>query len=95
MRGLLTPDTAFRAGQNIRKLVKDGFVIKKPTKIHSRSRARVAAEAKAKGRHSGYGTPPPPLGGPAPARPPPVGAAPSLPTACHELLCETGHVKLA
>jgi large subunit ribosomal protein L19e len=35
--------------------VKDGFVIKKPTKIHSRARAREAAEAKAKGRHSGYG----------------------------------------
>jgi large subunit ribosomal protein L19e len=41
--------------QNIRKLVKDGFVIKKPQKIHSRSRARAAAEAKAKGRHTGYG----------------------------------------
>ncbi|RWV88654.1 hypothetical protein GW17_00049239 [Ensete ventricosum] len=42
--------------QNIRKLVKDGFVIRKPTKIHSRSRARRALEAKRKGRHSGYGT---------------------------------------
>eukprot|EP00892_Ulva_mutabilis_P000126 jgi/Ulvmu1/10113/UM006_0064.1 len=41
--------------QNIRKLVKDGFVIKKPTVIHSRSRARRSAEAKAKGRHTGYG----------------------------------------
>ncbi|KAL5988085.1 60S ribosomal protein L19C [Asimina triloba] len=41
--------------QNIRKLVKDGFIIKKPTKIHSRSRARPADEAKRKGRHSGYG----------------------------------------
>merc|ERR1711869_183529 len=41
--------------QNIRKLVKDGFVIKKPENIHSRSRARVAAAAKAKGRHTGYG----------------------------------------
>ncbi|KAG9459489.1 hypothetical protein H6P81_003997 [Aristolochia fimbriata] len=41
--------------QNVRKLVKDGFIIKKPTKIHSRSRARRAAEAKRKGRHSGYG----------------------------------------
>jgi hypothetical protein len=51
------------AGQNIRKLVKDGFVIKKPTIIHSRARARLAAEAKAKGRHSGFGEPvhhPPP-----------------------------------
>lgn len=43
------------AGQNIRKLVKDGFVIRKPTVIHSRSRARRSAEAKAKGRHTGYG----------------------------------------
>lgn len=43
------------AGQNIRKLVKDGFIIRKPTKIHSRSRARRALEAKRKGRHSGYG----------------------------------------
>lgn len=43
------------AGQNIRKLVKDGFVIKKPTKIHSRSRAREAQLAKSKGRHTGYG----------------------------------------
>ncbi|RVW64825.1 60S ribosomal protein L19-2 [Vitis vinifera] len=41
--------------QNIRKLVKDGFVIRKPTKIHSRSRARRMKEAKRKGRHSGYG----------------------------------------
>ncbi|MCL7035898.1 hypothetical protein MKW94_019563, partial [Papaver nudicaule] len=42
-------------GQNIRKLVKDGFIIRKPTKIHYRSRARRMAEAKSKGRHSGYG----------------------------------------
>jgi large subunit ribosomal protein L19e len=41
--------------QNIRKLVKDGFVIRKPQTIHSRARARREAEAKAKGRHSGYG----------------------------------------
>ena len=43
------------SGQNIRKLVKDGFIIRKPTKIHSRSRARRMKEAKRKGRHSGYG----------------------------------------
>jgi hypothetical protein len=42
-------------GQNIRKLVKDGFIIRQPHNIHSRSRARRSAEAKAKGRHSGYG----------------------------------------
>lgn len=41
--------------QNIRKLVKDGYVIRKPTKIHSRARARRFAEAKAKGRHTGFG----------------------------------------
>ncbi|KAK4438595.1 60S ribosomal protein L19-3 [Sesamum alatum] len=41
--------------QNIRKLVKDGFIIRKPTKIHSRSRARQMKEAKRKGGHSGYG----------------------------------------
>ena len=43
------------AGENVRKLVKDGFVIKKPTVIHSRARARASAEAKSKGRHTGYG----------------------------------------
>jgi len=41
--------------QNIRKLVKDGFVIRKPQTVHSRARARLQAEAKAKGRHTGYG----------------------------------------
>eukprot|EP00850_Spirogloea_muscicola_P018518 SM000170S02690 [mRNA] locus=s170:304043:305566:- [translate_table: standard] len=41
--------------QNIRKLIKDGFVIRKPQKIHSRDRARRSLEAKRKGRHSGYG----------------------------------------
>jgi large subunit ribosomal protein L19e len=43
------------AGQSVRKLVKDGLIIKKPQLIHSRSRVRRAAEAKRKGRHSGYG----------------------------------------
>ncbi|KAL0909306.1 hypothetical protein M5K25_020159 [Dendrobium thyrsiflorum] len=41
--------------QHIRKLVHGGFIIKKPEKIHSRSRSRRLAEAKRKGRHSGYG----------------------------------------
>eukprot|EP00803_Ostreobium_quekettii_P002956 evm.model.scf_564EXC.7 EVM.evm.TU.scf_564EXC.7 scf_564EXC:53724-56141(+) len=41
--------------QNIRKLVKDGFIIKKPQVIHSRARARRRKEAKVKGRHTGYG----------------------------------------
>lgn len=39
--------------QNVRKLVKDGLIIKKPTTIHSRSRVRRALAAKRKGRHSG------------------------------------------
>ncbi|XP_034673753.1 60S ribosomal protein L19-1-like [Vitis riparia] len=41
---------------DIRKLVKDGFIIKKPRKTHSRGRARRSLEGKAKGRHSGEGT---------------------------------------
>lgn len=41
--------------QNVRKLVKDGFIIKKPTRIHSRSRTRLNNLAKSKGRHTGFG----------------------------------------
>jgi len=41
--------------KNIRRLAKDGFVIRKPHKIHSRSRVKKMLEAKAKGRHSGTG----------------------------------------
>jgi len=41
--------------QNIRKLVKDGFIIRKPVAIHSRSRVRKNLLAKRKGRHSGIG----------------------------------------
>ena len=41
--------------QNIRKLVKDGFVIKKPHVIHSRSRFHRRLAAKRKGRHTGHG----------------------------------------
>jgi len=41
--------------QNVRKLVKDGLVIKKPVKIHSHARHKAYAEAKAKGRHTGHG----------------------------------------
>ena len=39
--------------QNIRKLVKDGFVIRKPTVIHSRSRAIRRNDEKRLGRHTG------------------------------------------
>jgi large subunit ribosomal protein L19e len=41
--------------QNIRKLIKDGLIIRKPQVIHSRSRVLRALAAKKKGRHSGYG----------------------------------------
>jgi len=41
--------------QDIRKLVKDGFIIRKPPTIHSRSRARRRLEAKRLGRHTGTG----------------------------------------
>merc|ERR1719385_106120 len=41
--------------QNIRKLIKDGLIIKKPNLIHSRARARAFAEARRKGRHMGTG----------------------------------------
>ena len=41
--------------QNIRKLVKDGLVIKKPEVMHSRARVRAYLEAKNKGRHRGLG----------------------------------------
>merc|ERR1712149_19811 len=40
---------------NIRKLAKDGLVIKKPTKIHSRYSVRKKLAAKRKGRHTGTG----------------------------------------
>jgi len=41
---------------NIRKLVKDGFIIRRPVKMHSRARVRKVHEAKKKGRHNGLGT---------------------------------------
>lgn len=41
--------------QNIKKLFKDGLIVKKPTIIHSRARVREVHEAKSKGRHTGTG----------------------------------------
>jgi len=41
--------------QAIRKLVKDGYVIRKPPKMHSRARQRKRLIAKRKGRHMGLG----------------------------------------
>merc|ERR1712054_520787 len=40
---------------NIRKLAKDGLVIKKPQKVHSRYSVRKHLAAKRKGRHTGSG----------------------------------------
>merc|ERR1711907_75179 len=40
---------------NIRKLAKDGLVIKKPCKVHSRYSQRMHLAAKRKGRHTGTG----------------------------------------
>ena len=40
---------------NIRKLIKDGLIIRKAVKMHSRWRCRKNMEAKRKGRHSGTG----------------------------------------
>ncbi len=43
------------AGQNIRKLIKDGLIIRKPVAVHSRARVRRNAIARRKGRHTGTG----------------------------------------
>jgi hypothetical protein len=49
--------TLFRRvpGQNFRKLIADGYVIRKPAAIHSRARVNKRNEAKSKGRHTGTG----------------------------------------
>ena len=41
--------------KSVRKLIKDGFIIRKPVKVHTRARWRVRQEAKAMGRHMGRG----------------------------------------
>lgn len=41
--------------QNIRKLVKDGLIIRKPVAVHSRARCRKNLIARRKGRHTGAG----------------------------------------
>jgi large subunit ribosomal protein L19e len=41
--------------QSIKKAVKDGLIIKKPTVVHSRARVQLKNEAKRKGRHTGIG----------------------------------------
>merc|ERR1711872_379000 len=41
--------------QNIRKLIKDGLIIRKPVAVHSRARVRKNTIARRKGRHKGFG----------------------------------------
>lgn len=41
---------------SVRKLIRDGFIIKKPQKVHSRFHARRRAIEKKKGRHLGKGS---------------------------------------
>lgn len=41
--------------QNVRKLIKDGFIIRKPPTVHSRARVQRNLAAKRKGRHTGTG----------------------------------------
>merc|ERR1712076_98107 len=41
--------------QNVRKLVKDGLIIRKPVAVHSRARVRKNMIARRKGRHMGHG----------------------------------------
>lgn len=48
-------DFVLFVGQQIRKLVKDGLIIKKPVAVHSRSRCRKNTLARRKGRHTGVG----------------------------------------
>ncbi|ESW99858.1 60S ribosomal protein L19-A [Ogataea parapolymorpha DL-1] len=41
--------------QAIRKLFRNGTIVKKPVTVHSRSHARALAESRRNGRHMGYG----------------------------------------
>ena len=45
----------FNSGKNIRKLYKDGIIVRKATDMHSRSRVRRHEAEKRKGRHQGTG----------------------------------------
>jgi large subunit ribosomal protein L19e len=41
--------------KHIRKLIKDGYILRKPVKVHSRARWRAMKLAKSMGRHEGHG----------------------------------------
>jgi len=51
----VTEIAAANSRQNVRKLIKDGLILKKPQVTHSRFRVREKLEAKRKGRHTGPG----------------------------------------
>lgn len=55
--GLAVPQEVLGAfaGQQIRKLIKDGLIIRKPVTVHSRARCRKNTLARRKGRHMGIG----------------------------------------
>ena len=55
MHWLLPVISILTLGRSIKKLVKDGLVVKKAVTVHSRARARLYAVAKRKGRHTGIG----------------------------------------
>lgn len=46
---------AIPTGQDVRRLIKDGFIIKKLPIVHSKARTRRRLAAKRKGRHQGPG----------------------------------------
>ena len=51
----IDPNFSRFLGQSVRKLIKDGLIIKKPVAVHSRFRTRKNNEARRKGRHMGHG----------------------------------------
>ena len=44
-----------RVGKNIRKLYKDGLIMRRQVHMHSKARIKAYHEAKRKGRHTGHG----------------------------------------
>jgi len=55
LNGHLFINCQFIVGKNIRKLFKDGLIVRKHVHMHSKSRVKRIHEAKRKGRHSGVG----------------------------------------
>ncbi|KAF2671031.1 60S ribosomal protein L19 [Microthyrium microscopicum] len=51
----VTEISSANSRQTIRKLAKDGLIIKKPVTMHSRARARDLNQARRIGRHRGFG----------------------------------------